>query len=137
MLTREHSTVIPNGQAATEMHALTRELADTSDAIARTMAEAAAASLLAGMPQSQQELAMAATATDEAGASSIRDDPSRWPSRSVTADAADAASLGPAVGRSREDAQAEVGRLKSRQMELFDLIGDKREVISHDWPSGV
>lgn len=104
------------------MHALTKELAEVSNDIARTMAEAAAASLLAGLSGSPTTVVDATVDEQEGTCGGARDSDS-----AAIAEAAASSSTVP-VGRSREDAQLEVERLKARQLEIFTLIRDKREV---------
>ncbi|CBJ33512.1 DNA primase [Ectocarpus siliculosus] len=97
-------------QAAAKMHSLSLELADTSNAIARTMAEAATADFLAlDPPQASGEPPETATAPESPGV---------------------AAGKGQGVGRSRAEAQAEVERLKVRQSELFEMIQEQREEVT-------
>lgn len=108
-------------QAATEMHALTTELADTSDGIARTMAEAAAASLLSDLPGMGES-----PGEDEKSKGDASGDTPAVPAAVPVQ--GDASLPHNGIGRCREDAQAEVERLKARQLELYILIRDKREV---------
>ncbi|CAN0215287.1 unnamed protein product, partial [Ectocarpus sp. 8 AP-2014] len=97
-------------QAAAKMHSLSLELADTSNAIARTMAEAATADFLAlDPPQASGEPPETATAPESPGV---------------------AAGKGQGAGRSRAEAQAEVERLKVRQSELFEMIQEQREEVT-------
>ncbi len=119
------------------MHSLSVELAQTSDAIAKTMAEAAAADL---SPHSQARASPPAAGLPSAGEA-------QGTPAAVAAGAADAgdATASPSVDdgngatkgetglfgmerRSRADAQAEVERLKARQSELFEMIQEEKEV---------
>lgn len=86
------------------MQSLSLELADTSNAIARTMAEAATADFLAlDPPHASAEPPKTAAAPESPGVAA-------------------------GGGRSRSEAQAEVERLKVRQSELFEMIQEQREV---------
>ncbi|CAM9896941.1 unnamed protein product, partial [Ectocarpus fasciculatus] len=97
-------------QAAAKMHSLSLELADTSNAIARTMAEAATADFLAvDPPHASAEPPKTAAAAESPGV---------------------AAGGGAGGGRSRAEAQAEVERLKVRQSELFEMIQTQREEVT-------
>lgn len=110
------------------MHSLGLELADTSNAIARTMAEAAAASLLTDGPLAPSVPHPSSPAsTSSAAVNAARGNGDAAAPVVEATDAVVPLSVG-GVGRSREDAQAEVNRLKARQLKLFELIRDKREV---------
>lgn len=117
------------------MHSLSLELAETSDAIARTMAEAAAASLFAAVPPP-----LASSPDLLSPSAAVADLPS--PARAEEAASGAAGDVAAVVegdgpsgaeevlggGRSRAEAQAEVDRLKARQSELFDMIQEEKEV---------
>lgn len=106
------------------MVALNDELEATSDAIARTMAEAAAAPLLGdAFPPHTTATASLTPVGVVAGA----DPPVSSSGRPQGTGSAGGVG---GVGRSREEAQAEVNRLKVRQMELFELIRRQREVMA-------
>lgn len=112
------------------MHSLGLELAETSDAIPRTMAKVAAACLLVDPSET----------TVPSSSSSLLSEPlaSGEPAGELAAAAADVGSVdvpeeeeggnGGRVRKNRIDAQMEVDRLKARQLELFGLIQAKREV---------
>lgn len=116
------------------MAALNDELADTSNDIARTMAEAAAAPLLVD-PLPPPFLALtdnvtAASATEGTNSTGSGGDGvgGVGPGATVGPAVAGATAACGSVGRSREEAQAEVDRLKARQVELCELIRCQREV---------
>lgn len=113
------------------MHSLSLELAETSDAIARTMAEAAAASLFAVHPPSAADDLPSPSAKGEAEAEAEAG-AAAAAAAAVDGDGASREGGGPTEalggGRSRAEAQAEVDRLKARQLQLFEMIGEEKEV---------
>ena len=96
------------------MQSLSVELARTSDAIARTMAEAAAADLLMTKASQYDQ-----PKQDDDG--DVRDD-------GESRERGEGVIEGRSRSRSKAEAQSEVERLKARQAELFGLIGEQREV---------
>lgn len=118
------------------MHNLSLELAEVSDAIARTMAEAAAASILAASPALPQSplttetpISGGPSATDaNEDISEVRDSASISGIGQGLGKAEDAGGSDRGAGRSRAAAQTEVEKLKARQSEMFVLLRDLREV---------
>ena len=108
------------------MRSLSLELAGTSNAIARTMAEAAAAGLLAAPALAPSASDAANPPSESAGDVNIEGDVKVLEGGAGRGGGGGRGGNG--VGRSRAEAQKEVDRLKARQAELFDLIQLKREV---------
>lgn len=129
------------------MHALSLELAETSDAIARTMAEAATANFFTdpastatstGLPDAEGDegAVPAAAAVASGGADAGMGDVAAVQGGGGAATGSEVGAGaggddGGVVGvgrRSGAEAQAEVERLKARQAELFEMIQEEKEV---------
>eukprot|EP00903_Cladosiphon_okamuranus_P011616 g10926.t1 len=137
-------------QAAARMHALSLGLAETSDAIARTMAEAATAKFFSDPASTAtstsppdvegDERATAAAAVASGGAdagtgnvASVQGGGGTAAGGEVGARAGGGDGLVVAAGvgrRSGAEAQAEVERLKARQVELFEMIQEEKEEVA-------
>lgn len=131
------------------MHALSDELSSTSNAIARAMAEAAAAPLFANHSSSLSPASQSSPSETVANSSGGREESLKeadvvsgghrggdCTENDIAGPTIDGVGgvvgSGSGVGRSREDAQAEVDRLRARQSELFVLIRIQQQVSERE-----